>query len=68
VVVLTLTHRISGIDATVASLCLTGAVAALTIGGKALGKTFARNYSNTIVYMVALFLNFFTQWFDKKEK
>lgn len=36
------------------SLLLTGTVSALTIGGKALGKTFAMNNANTIVYVVGI--------------
>lgn len=36
------------------SLLLTGLVSAVTIGGKALGKTFAMNNANTIVYLVGL--------------
>lgn len=67
-VVLYLTQHISTVNISVFTLCLTGAVAALTIGGKAVGKTFSINYSNSIVYMVALALNFFTHWFNKKEK
>ena len=34
------------------NLILTSIVAALTIGGKAIGKTIAMNYSNTIIYYV----------------
>lgn len=40
------------------SICITGAVAALTIGGKAIGKTIAMNHANTIVYAVARFIHF----------
>lgn len=36
------------------NLILTSIVAALTIGGKALGKGIALNYSNTIIYYVGL--------------
>ncbi|MBQ1435621.1 MAG: Mg2+ and Co2+ transporter CorB [Clostridia bacterium] len=36
------------------SLVLTSIVAALTIGGKALGKSIALGYSNTIIYYVGL--------------
>ena len=35
------------------SLVITASVAAITVGGKAMGKGFAIRYSNSIVYMVA---------------
>ncbi len=37
---------------TVVSLLMSALVAGLTVGGKAIGKTFAVNSSNTIVYAV----------------
>lgn len=40
-------------------LIVTSVVASLTIGGKALGKSFAINKSNTILYKFVLFLSFF---------
>lgn len=40
---------------------LTGVVAALTIGGKAMGKSLAINKSNTIVYVAALVLSIFPE-------
>ena len=46
------------------SLGLTGLVAALTIGGKGIGKGFALRYANEIIYRVALL----TGSFDKKIK
>lgn len=46
------------------SLVITGFVAALTVSGKALGKTVAIKYNNKIVYFAAIILSFFG--FDKK--
>jgi len=40
-------------------LIVTSIVASLTIGGKALGKSFAINKSNTILYKFALFVSYF---------
>lgn len=48
------------------SLVITGFVAALTVSGKALGKTVAIKYNNRIVYFAAIVLTFFG--FDKKKK
>jgi len=42
------------------SLVVTASVAALTVGGKAIGKGFAIRYSNSIVYTVARLLSFFS--------
>ena len=41
------------------SLIVSGAVAALTVGGKAIGKTIAVKSGNTIVYKVGTVLRFF---------
>ncbi|WP_010252620.1 hypothetical protein [Acetivibrio cellulolyticus] len=43
---------------TLASIGITGTVASLTIGGKAIGKTVAIEKSNYIVYKVAVILKF----------
>ena len=48
------------------SLVITGFVAALTVSGKALGKTVAIKHNNSIVYSVAKILSFFG--FDKKTR
>lgn len=48
------------------SLVITGFVAALTVSGKALGKSVAIKYNNKIVYLTAKILSFFG--FDKKSK
>lgn len=39
------------------SLVITSTVAALTVGGKAIGKTLALKYSNSIVYSAARFIS-----------
>lgn len=41
------------------TLLITALIAALTIGGKAIGKGFAINRSNSILYKFVLFLSFF---------
>ena len=48
------------------SLVVSGIVAALTIGGKALGKTFAMNGSTTIVLYVGKVMSLKTRLFGKK--
>ena len=40
-------------------LIVTALVASLTIGGKALGKSFAINKSNTILYKFSKFVSYF---------
>ncbi len=44
----------------VISLVITASVAAITVGGKAMGKTVAMKYSNFIVYNAARILSVFT--------
>ena len=58
---------IQGTDArsVILSLSITGCVSALTIGGKALGKTLGLNYSEDIVGMVGRLMAIFP---DKKDK
>lgn len=48
------------------SLGITALVAGLTVGGKAFGKSFAINHSNSIVFCVGRFLYFFKHMFSKK--
>jgi len=57
VMVIYITSASQGINSLWLSLLMTGAVAAVTIGAKAVGKTIAINNSNTIVYMVGFFLS-----------
>ena len=47
-------------------LVVSGVVAALTIGGKALGKTFAMNSNTTIVLYVGKLMSLTTRIFRKK--
>ncbi|MDO4744062.1 MAG: hypothetical protein Q4A86_01610 [Clostridia bacterium] len=51
-----------GINSFLLSLMLTSFVAALTVGGKAMGKSVAIKHSNTIVYMAARTIALFTFW------
>jgi len=48
-----------GVALTVTTLAITGAVAALTIGGKALCKGFAMNNANNILMLVGKFIYIF---------
>ncbi len=50
-----------GFDGIVSSLLLTGLVAALTIGGKALGKGVALGKCNSIIYTVARVISIFSK-------
>lgn len=59
VIITHLTGNMMDIKATVFSLVITGCVAALTIGGKAVGKTLGITRSEDIVYMVGRVLAFF---------
>jgi CBS domain containing-hemolysin-like protein len=49
----------AGVDRLYPVLFVTATVAALTIGGKALGKSYAVNRSNVIIYKFASFLAIF---------
>ncbi len=53
-------------DGIVVSVLLTGLVAALTIGGKAMGKGVAMSKANSIIYSVASIINVFS--FRKRKK
>ena len=46
-------------DSVLFGLLMSGAVASLTVGGKALGKSFALKNSNYIIYKVSVILEFF---------
>lgn len=50
------------------SLFVTGAVSALTVGGKALGKTLAINQCNQFVFYIGKFLALFSFWPKKSRK
>lgn len=49
------------IDKFIITLIITAIIAALTIGGKALGKSFAINKNNVILYKFAKFLSYFVR-------
>ena len=50
-----------GIDGLIVSLAITGVISALTIGGKAIGKTYAINNSTSILYRFSKFLSLFSK-------
>lgn len=56
------------LDNVIVSLFITGLVAALTVGGKAIGKNIAIKYSNRIVYRVAAMLYIFGIWRKPKKR
>ena len=49
---------LTNINSLIITLLVTAIIASLTIGGKAIGKSFAINKSNTILYKFVLFLSF----------
>ncbi|MGI6778069.1 MAG: Mg2+ and Co2+ transporter CorB [Acetivibrionales bacterium] len=60
-----------GLSAThtvILSLVISGLVASITVGGKAMGKTFAIRNSNYIVYRVSVIVKFFVGKISLKEK
>ena len=70
-IVLRITMNSTLLEATIVGLAVSGFVAALTVGGKAIGKTYAISSSNYIVYKVSVILQFLTGKFvswNKKKK
>lgn len=72
-IVFKVSQSVSGIVAVLVELSFAGFVAALTIGGKAIGKTIAIENSNYIVYKVGVVVKFILGRFgfenkDKKKK
>jgi hypothetical protein len=57
-IVFRVSQHSTAIDATLVSLALSGMVASLTVGGKAMGKTFAIQSSNYIVYKISVIIQF----------
>lgn len=55
-------------NAVLTSVLLTAAAASLTVGGKAMGKVFAFNNSNQIVYLMGKVLSFFGIPRENKKK
>jgi magnesium-transporting ATPase (P-type) len=64
--------RISGnssvSETTLTGIAITGMVASITVGGKAIGKTIAIHNSNYIVYKIAVIIKFITGGGRKKRK
>ncbi len=58
-IVLRITQNVGALYGTIIGLLISGLVAAMTIGGKAVGKTLAIENSNYIVYKVGVILMFF---------
>jgi len=54
-------------QSTLLGITITGLIASLTVGGKALGKAIALSKSNYIVYKVAVVVNFILKGFDKNK-
>ncbi len=55
-------------SALLTSLMVTGTVSAITVGGKALGKTLAINQCNQFVFYIGKFLSLFSPTFKKSRK
>lgn len=60
VIITHLTNNAADLRSTLLSLAITGGVAALTIGGKAIGKTLGISRSEDIVFLVGRLLAFFS--------
>lgn len=60
VIITHLTNNASDLRSVLLSLVITGCVASLTIGGKAIGKTFGISRSEDIVFLVGRLLAFFS--------
>lgn len=59
-IIVKISRTLSLSEATISSLCISGLVASVTIGGKAIGKTAAIHNSNFMVYKVAVLVKLFT--------
>ena len=57
-IALVITERLN-VSLLLVTLLITAVIAALTIGGKAVGKSFAMNKSNSILYLFVRFLSLF---------
>jgi hypothetical protein len=58
-IIISIFRSSDSLTSVIGGLCITGLVASLMVGGKALGKTFAIENSNFIVHKVSLVLQFF---------
>jgi len=57
-IIIRISQNLSLLETTIVGLAMSGLVAAITVGGKALGKTFAIQKSNYIVYKVSVIIQF----------
>ncbi|WP_408006707.1 hypothetical protein ACJROX_18630 [Pseudalkalibacillus sp. A8] len=71
VVIVQLTNAFGGDDATafqyIVSIVFTSVVAALTVGGKAFGKSFAIHFSTSIIFQVGRVIYFFEERLKLKQ-
>lgn len=66
IIIAKLTEGMALLPSTIISLTITGCIAAMTIGGKAIGKGFAIGFSVPIVFAVGRILSILPIKFDKK--
>lgn len=66
IIIARLTAGMEALPVTIISLTVTGLIAALTIGGKAVGKGFGIGYSIQIVFAVGRILSLLPMRFDRK--
>lgn len=57
-IVVRISQQMDMLKATIIGLVISGMIASLTVGGKAVGKTFAISNSNYIVYKVSVIIQF----------
>ncbi len=55
-IIVSLSNRLAFVDLILGGAVMTSLIAALTVGGKAVGKGVAVNHANTIIFRVAVFL------------
>jgi CBS domain containing-hemolysin-like protein len=67
-IVAQLTERYSALNTVFIGLILTGGVAALTVGGKAIGKSIAISKSNYIVYKVGVIIYYLSGALGNKKR
>ncbi|QGT98968.1 hypothetical protein SYNTR_0375 [Candidatus Syntrophocurvum alkaliphilum] len=60
-IVFSLINTFTLLDSVLMGAVMTSFIASLTVGGKAIGKTIAVNYSNAIIFKVAIVMG----WFEK---
>lgn len=55
-----------GLKETIVGIILTGLIAAITVGGKAIGKEIALRYANLIVYRLGVLYSYIRKQNNKK--